>query len=339
MPKGIIRKIRQGGKLQNGFNRKRIGIGSFLLNYGILIVAGLLFFFFSLMEPQFCTVTNILTIVQQASILGLLALGLTIIVIAGEFDISFVAIATFSGVIPVVLIMQGVNLGIAWTAGVSLGIICSFATAANVMYLGIPSFIASLGMMISLSGVSRALTGGITTYPNIFPWGFDLVGRYMIIGLIPSPVITFAIASVLLLLLLDYTAKGRYIYAVGGNPQAAFHVGIKVNRIKFLAFLIAGILYGTAGIIMSSTFGSCSPNMGEGYLLPAIIACFLGATFLTEGVPNPGGTVVSTMLLTILSNGFTMINVPFYGRYIIQGIILLISIGLLITMRKRRQTI
>ena len=234
--------------------------------------------------------------------------------------------------------MRGVeNVLLVWSIAVACGIVFSLLNSVNIIYVGIPSFIATLGMMVVLTGISRGFTGGITTYPQAFPPGFELVGRYMIGGLIPAPVIIFIGVSILLILLLDYSPKGRYIYAIGGNPKASLHVGINVKKIKILVFLVAGVTYGIGGIIMSSMFGSCSPGMGEGYLLPAIIACFLGAVFLTEGIPNPRGTIVAAILLAILSNGFTMTNVPFYGRAIIQGIILLISIGMLVVLRKRRQ--
>ena len=233
--------------------------------------------------------------------------------------------------------MQDVNFILGMLIGVSFGIILALANWFNVIKLGIPSFIASLGMMVIITGVSRAFTGGITTYPRELPVGFDVIGRYMIGGVIPVTVLVFAVAAVLLILLLDYTPRGRYIYATGGNPSAAMHAGINIKRAKLYAYLVAGVLFGVAGITMCSMFGSCSPVMGGGYLNPGIIATFLGAAFLTEGVPNPRGTVVAAILLAILNNGFTMTNVPFYGRTMIQGVVLLISVGLLVSMRKRRQ--
>ena len=340
MPSEDLAKNQQKKEKDQSSVEHQRSVGSFFIRYGLLFVVAFLFILFSVLEPQFITLLNVFTIIRQASILGLMALGLTVIVIAGEFDISFVAIATFCGVIPVILIMSGVeNLWLVWSIGIACGIAFSLINSVNVISVGIPSFIATLGMMAVLTGISRGFTKGITTYPQAFPPGFGLVGRYMIGGLIPVPVIIFVVVSILLILVLDYSPKGRYVYAIGGNPKASLHVGINVKRIKILAFLIAGVTYGIAGIIMSSMFGSCSPGMGEGYLLPAIISCFLGAAFLTEGVPNPRGTIVSAILLAILSNGFTMTKVPFYGRSIIQGIILLISLGMLVILRKRRQII
>jgi ribose/xylose/arabinose/galactoside ABC-type transport system permease subunit len=316
---------------------RKQSLGSVLVSYGVLLVAVFLFILFSVLQPQFITTTNILTIIRQASILGMLGLGLTTIVLVGEFDISFVAIATFAGVLPVILLMRGVNFALGMAIGVGFGVALALANAFNVIKLGIPSFIASLGMMVIITGVSRAFTGGITTYPKALPVGFGAIGRYQIGGIVPVTVLVFGVAALVVILLLDYTPKGRYIYATGGNPSAAMHVGINIRRVKLYAYLLAGVLFGIAGITMCSMFGSCSPNMGEGYLNPGIIATFLGAAFLTEGVPNPRGTVVSAILLAILNNGFTMINVPFYGRTIIQGVVLLISVGLLVGMRKRRQ--
>jgi len=310
---------------------------NFFVRYGLLILVVFLFILFSLLQPSFITVPNIFGILRQASILGLLALGLTLIVIVGEFDISFVAISVFSGVIPVILIMHGVeNIPLIWTIGITLGVGLSLINAISIVYIGIPSFIATLAMMMALTGAARGFTGGYEIFPSAFPPGFGLLGQYLIFGLLPVQIFIFIAAATVLTLFLDYSPLGRYIYAVGGNPDASTHVGINIKKVKFFVFFVAGLLYGIAGVVMSSMFGSANSSMGDGYLLPGIIVCFLGAIFLTEGVHNPRGTIVSVILMSILSNGFTMVNMPFYGKAITQGAILLIALIIVITIRKKQ---
>jgi len=313
--------------------------GDFFIRYGLLVATAALFIVFSILEPKFITTANIFSIVRQASIMGILALGLTVIVILGEFDISLVAISVFAGVVPIIMVMSGIQMvPLVWCAGIVLGIGLSLINGSGVVFVGIPSFIISLGMMMTLTGASRGFTKGAPTFPARLPAGFSLLGKYSIGGLIPVVAVTFIVAAVLITLFLDYTPSGRYIYAVGGNPDASVHSGIRVRKIKIIGFLIAGLLYGIGGISMASMFGSASSSMGDGYLMPAIIACFLGGSFLTEGVPNPRGTIVSVILLAILANGFTMTNVPFYGKAIMQGVILLVALIVLSVVRRRRQS-
>jgi ribose/xylose/arabinose/galactoside ABC-type transport system permease subunit len=317
--------------------RESLSFVDFFVRYGLLVATAALFIVFTVLEPKFVTPANIFTIIRQASILGMLALALTIVVILGEFDISLVGVSVFAGVVPIIMIMNGFqSVPLVWIVGVALGIGLSLVNASGVVYIGIPSFIITLGMMMTLTGASRGFTKGAETFPASLPPGFTILGKYSIGGLVPVMTIVFIVAAILVTLLLDYTPTGRYIYSVGGNPDASVHVGIRIRKIKIIGFLVAGILYGVAGITMSSMFGSANSSMGDGYLMPAIIACFLGGSFLTEGVPNPRGTIVSVILLAILANGFTMTNVPFYGKAIMQGIILLVALITLSVVRRRR---
>jgi ribose/xylose/arabinose/galactoside ABC-type transport system permease subunit len=139
--------------------------------------------------------------------------------------------------------------------------------------------------------------------------------------------VIFLVSAFIILIIVEYTPFGRRLYAVGSNPDASNHVGIKVKSTQVKAFLITGVLYGIGGIMMSSVFGSCTANVGDAYQMPGIISVFLGASFLSIGHPNIKGTIVSVFLLSVLVNGFSMIGLPFYLRSIIQGLILLVAIG------------
>jgi ribose transport system permease protein len=298
-----------------------------LRRYAVAVVLVILFGVFASLEPTFYQAQNVFNIVRQASIIGLLSLGLTCVVSIGEFDISFAALSTFTGVMSVVLLMHGVNLYLAWLASVLAGVAIGCLNAVNIVMLGIPSFIATLGMQSILLGVSRYFTGGTVLYAAEYPRGFEAIGRAFVFHIIPTPVISFLLFGVLLVLFLEFSRSGRYIYSVGGNPEAATHVGINVRRIKFLTFVIMGLLSGVAGIIMASMFGSGNPGMGDGYLSPVIIATFLGAVFLKDGLTNSRGTIVACLVLAVLENGFVMTNVPYYMKEVVQGFVLLIAVG------------
>jgi len=304
--------------------------------YGVLIALCMLFIMFSLMEPHFYALRNILTIIRQAAILGILSLGLTIVVISGEFDISFAANATFAGVLSVILLKSGVNLYASCLIGWVGSVAVSLFNAITILYIGIPSFIATLGMMAALTGISRFLTGGATCYSAYFPASFALLGRAFAFKIVPIPAITFALVSAIALTLLGNTRRGRYLYVTGANPSAASRAGINVRRMKLTALVICGLCSGLAGLTTVSMLGSANPVICDGYLMPAIIGCFLGAVFLKGGIPNVAGTVVSCLLLAVLANGFVMIGLAFYMKEIIQGIILLVSVGTVALLRKGR---
>jgi len=309
--------------------RERSLLSTLVLRYGVLFITIIVFIVFSLMQPRFITPRNIFNLIGQGSIIGLLALGLTNIIVVGEFDISFAAIATFCGVLSVFLVgATGMNLFLAWIICFAFGIGLSLFNAVNVVYVGIPSFIATLGLMGVLTGVSKWITGGSILYFAFMPRGFESIGRGMIANLIPSPVISFLIGALAVVVFLEYTYIGRYFYAVGGGREAARRAGVNVRKVKFLAFLVMGIIAGSSGLLMASMFGVGNPVMGDSFLFPAIISAFLGAVFLKEGIPNPSGAVVAAILLAIIANGLVMLGLPLYVKEIVQGAILVVAVAM-----------
>lgn len=304
---------------------------NFLKDYVLIEVLVFLIILFAIINPQFMGINNIFSILRAASITLLLALGLNIIVIVGGFDISIAAVANFASVISIAFLMNGyTNVPVIWAASILTGTAISFITSLFVIYVKIPSFIATLGMMVLATGLSRPLTkGGQPTFPKTLPPGFTVLGKYDIANLIPVSAVIAIVVAVVVLIIVEYTSFGRKMYAVGGNPDASKHVGIKINKTIMSAFLISGTLYGIAGIIVSSMFGASSVDSTSGYLMPSIISVFLGTAFLSRGHTNIKGTLISVLLLTLLVNGFVMINLPFYLRNIIQGAILIFAIGML----------
>jgi ribose/xylose/arabinose/galactoside ABC-type transport system permease subunit len=290
------------------------------------------------MNPKFIGINNIFSILRAASILSFIAFGLNIVIILGEFDLSAAAIPNFVGVISITFLINGItNLPLIWIASILVGVLLSYLNAIFIIYLKVPSFIATLGMLTLLTGISRSLTnGGMPTYPKQIPAGFTVLGKYDLANLLPVSVIIFIIATVLIIFIVEYSPLGRKMYAIGGNPNAARNVGIAINKIKICGFLIAGLLYGVAGIITTSMIGFSSADLTGNYLVPAIISVLLGASFLSLRFSNIKGTLVSVILLSVMENGFTMINLPFYSRGIIQGTILIFAIGVLSVIKRKR---
>ncbi len=303
-----------------------------LRRYGLLISVMLLYIVFGLVQPKFFGVHNLINIFRQASLIGILALGLTFIVSAGEFDLSFASIAAMVSCFLVNFMMMDMNVYLAIVICLGIGLLAAMVSYVNVIYIGIPSFVASLAMMNITTGIARYVTGGGVIYAVNYPDFFNFIGRGKVLG-IPTPVIWLIILSVIAVYFLEFTKSGRYIYAVGGNSEAAVHVGINIIKTKLISYLIFGLLSGFAGLIMGSLFGSGNPDVGAGYTFPGIIATLLGGAFIKDGTPNARGTLVAALLLATIQNGFTMTSVPFYMKEIVLGIILIIAIGLITVLR------
>lgn len=299
------------------------------LNYGLLLVMVVLFFVFSSVAPRFATWRNIFNLLGQGSIIGLLALGLTNIVICGEFDISFAAIATMVSIFTVMFVgVYHIPLLIAYLLAFIIGIGLSVVNGVNVVFIGMPSFVATLGMMSILTGIGKWVTKGSVLYVQL-PESFKIIGRVKIFGLIPSSLISFLVIAFFVAVFLELTFKGRHFYAVGCNFEAAKRVGISIPRIKFEAFILQGIIASASGVLMASLFGVGNPEMAGSFLFPAIIATFLGAVFLREGIPNILGTIVAAMLFAEIANGLVMIGSPLWIKEVVQGVILLGSVTMI----------
>ena len=305
---------------------KHLDWRTIIVKYGLVFIVVLTVLVFALLEPRFYSLINIFNIVRQAAIVGILALGLGIVVVNGDFDMSFPAVVSLVGVITIVLIMHSVNAGLILIIGLGIGSAIGALNALLVVYARIPAFIATLGVMTFLQGVAKYVTGGAEIYPTHMPAFFQLFGGAYTLKVIPNAVFTFLIIGVVMIVLFDYSKLGRYMYASGSNPDAARHVGINVKFNRTLAFIISGFLSGVSGLLLVSMLRAANPTIGSGYMFPVIMAVFLGALFLRAGVVNAPGIMVAAVFTAILANGFTMIGLPFYAKDIASGLILLIAL-------------
>ncbi len=324
----------QGGKqtleLSKGWNWR-----GFLVRYGLLVAAVLIWIVFSLLQSRFYSPVNIFSIIRQASIIGILGLGLGGIVINGDFDMSFAATTSLVGVIGITMMMNEANPVLIFATCLAVGVGVGLINSVLVVRARIPSFIVTMGMMMFLQGVAKYITGGAEIYPLHVPQFFKLFGSSYTFGVIPNAVFTFLIIGIAAILFYGYSKRGRYMYATGGNPDAAQHVGLNVSFNRTMAFVLGGLLSGIAGLLLLSMLRAANPSMGQGYLFPTVITVFLGSLFLKGGVVNAPGIILSAVFMASLSNGFTMIGLPFYAKDIAQGLILVIALlGICILGRK-----
>jgi len=315
-------------------NKSKIHILEILGKWGLLIATIAIFILFSFLEKQFLTTSNFFSIIQQAAITGLLALGLTTVIASGEFDLSFPSIATLTGVVAFIMSSQRISLLIMIPLVFVLGIVLSSLNYFLIVKVKVPAFIATLGTMGIFTGIARFATGGTTIFPVYTPNFMKFIGRGFLFNIIPASAVTFVIVAIILIFFMDYSYLGRYFYAVGGNPDASTHVGIDTKKIKFMAYVITGITAATAGITSVSMLGAANPEICASYQLPAISAAFMGGVFLRGGLPNIWGTVIASVLMAMLANGFIMLGFPQYVKEIVQGSVLVLAVAVTTVTRK-----
>jgi len=312
-------------------------------DYLLILIITAFVIIVSVINPKFLNISNIFTILGYASIMGFLALGMDIIMILGEIDFSAGAISNFVAFFSIILLINGINnMAFVLIASILIGVVLSFLNSIFTVYVKAPLFIISAGMTMLLRGITRTMArGGGMIHPKTLIPGFDILGRYNFAGFFPVPVSVIALIAfgVLTMLIVEYSPLGRKMYAVGSNTDVAKHVGIKVNKVRIYMFLIAGLLYGIAGVITSSRLGLFMVGFGDDYQLSALISVFLGMSFLSLRIPNIKGTLISVILISTLINGFTMLNLPFYIKDLVEGLILVFAIGSLSFRKKREQDI
>jgi len=295
--------------------------GNLLFKYRVLIILLLIIIFFSVFSDNFRTIENLLNILLQISINGIIALGLTLVLLTGEIDISFGAVVALCGAISVGFQIHNTFLGI--LISLLVGMFIGFINGFLVTKCKINSFIVTFGMMTIIRGVVLMYTGGRPIS------GVD--ARYTYIAestflKIPTPFWIFFILLIVAYFFLSQTNFGRSMYAIGGNSEVAKLSGINVIGIKLLVFIISGFMAALSGIILSSRLNTGSPAFGESMLLPVIAAVVLGGTSLAGGVGGVFQTFIGVLILGILANGFNLLNVYSYLQTLFMGIILVIVV-------------
>jgi ribose transport system permease protein len=325
----------------NSSDRKaRFDLPAWLARFGTLASLALLLIVFSLARPDvFPTVDNLLNIMNQVSILGTMAFGLTVCLVMGLFDLSIAAMATLGGYVATFLLVQYPD-----TIGVPEAVLISLAVAAVigvfngliVSYLGISAFIATLATGSIITGAMLGISNSKTIITGI-PDEFLIIGQGALFG-VSNPIVIMLAIGVILWLLLEHTQLGRHLYAIGGSAEASRLSGIAVKRYAPIALAICAVCAALGGLMAASVLGAGRPQgVGDTYLLNAFAAVFIGASSLRPGKFHIVGTFIGVMLIGIINNGLSVMGVPTYWQYIVQGVLLIIALfsaGLL-TMRRR----
>lgn len=294
-------------------------------DFGILLAFMVLIIILSSANSNFLDYNNIINILRQVSINGLLAIGMTYVILAGGIDLSVGSVVAFSGVVAASLVTGDVNTPVflAVIIGTLAGTILGFINGLIIARFNVAPFVATLAMM----SIARGLT---MVYSNGSPIGrlsaeFKYIGGERILG-IPIPVIILLSVFIIAYLILIKTKFGRYIYAVGGNETSALVSGINVNRVKIGVYTISGMLAGLAGVILAARVSAGLPQAGTAYELDAIAAVVIGGTSLAGGRGRLWGTLIGVLIIGVLNNGLDLLNVSSYYQMIVKGVIIVIAV-------------
>ena len=303
-----------------------------LRNIAPFITLLALVLFFSIASPSFATLDNLENILQQVSVTGIIAVGLTFVILTAEIDLSVGAIANATAIVLTFFTLQPdyVNIGnipMAGAVAIIFALLACFGlglvTAFGVTWIGIPSFIMTLAMMQIGAGISAILVRGQIAYtvpPLIQTLGSKSIAH------IPWIIIVAALFLLVAHLVLTYTRFGRYVYMVGGNREAAEYSGVNIRLVVGAVMVISAMCSGVAGMIGVAYFGSAQQNEFDTFLLDAIAAVVVGGTSLFGGRGGIGNTIVGLFVLGVLNNGLDYVKIDNFLKILIRGLILLAAL-------------
>ncbi len=319
--------------------------GRFLRTFGTLIGFFLIVLFFASQRPAtFMSVRNLLNITQQVSILGVVAFVMTVVMVLNDFDLSVGTMASLSGIVIGVLLQAEQPLVVVIIAALVVGMLGGLLNGLLVAYVGITPFVATLATLTIFGGLAFSVSGGRTIFGAVFP---DALTEFANGGIplgtineqlvrLPHLTIIALLVLVIVWFVLEQTVFGRRLYTIGGSMEAARLAGVRVRWLRLLAFVITGVGAALAGAMLTGQLATANPTLGDGLMLNAIAAVFLGMTMSQEGEPHVLGTLVGVLLIGVLANGFTQLGVDTYIQRILTGTIIIASVTLSSISRRNR---
>lgn len=312
-------------KNRNGDSTKKVKVGTILGKYGVYIALLLLFLIMSVASSNFLTVTNLFNILKQNAVYGVLAVGMTFVIVTGGIDLSVGAIVAMSACFAAKLAQDGSSVPAiaAILVGLLAGVACGAFSGFFIAYAGIPAFIATLASCTMVRGIVFVFTDGrpVTGVSDAYKY----IGRGSW-GVVPVMVVIYILFLLLGTFLLKYTKYGRHVFAIGGNKRAALVSGVNVKLTEFMVYVICGFCAAFAGIMLSSRIQTGQPAGGDGYELDAITAAVIGGASLSGGKGSIFGSFIGILVVGILTNGLDLLGISSYYQQIIKGAIILLAV-------------
>jgi ribose transport system permease protein len=315
--------MKSGTEIDKSPISRQINVTHLVSKYRVFLIFFTLCIVASLMSDVFFTVNNLMNVLRQVSVTAIIAAGMTLVILIAGIDLSVGSVMAFAGAVVAGMLTAGLSLPLALLLSIAVGLVFGLINGMFVAKGGVPSFIATLAIMVIARGMTLVYTKG---YPLVVDnQDFRMIGNGKIIGL-PVPIIVMVLVFAILYWVLKYTSFGRYIYAIGGNEEATRLAGIPVNFIKVAVYGIAGLLSGVAAIIYTSRLMSAQPTAGLGIELDAIAAVIIGGTSLSGGKGGVVGTLIGALIMGVLDNTLNLMNVsPFY-QSIVKGLVILFAV-------------
>ncbi len=294
---------------------------SLVTDYGIFFVVIALFIILTILTDKFLSFSNVMNVLRQISMIAIIAIGAFYTMVGGGIDISLGSMVGFTGIMFAMAVTNwGLPIAVAIIFTIILGGFCGLINGVFVTRVGVPPFIVTLGMMEIARGVTYVITNA---YPvQLVDEGVKFIGRGFLFNVIPIPVIIMLVIFVIAHFVAQKTKFGRFVYAVGGNDEAAYLSGIKVKRINTITYVISSALAALSGIILASRLASGQPNAGIGWEFEAITGAVIGGVSINGGKGKIFGVLFGAIVIGLLTNGMTLMNVSSFWQKIIKGIVL-----------------
>lgn len=304
---------------------KQLSLGQLIGKYNLLVLLLAFIVIASTLSPKFLTLQNFLNLLQQSSVTGIMAIGMTFVIIIAGIDLSVGSIAALSGMVVAILISGGWGIPLAVLGSLGTGALLGFINGYVSTKFTIPAFIATLAMMVSARGLALLVTNGKPVFG--LPEQFSFLGAGFI-GKLPVSGLLWILLTLLAAFVLKYTPYGRNLYAVGGNTEAAHLSGIRVKSHLISVYVISGVLCALAGIVLASWLTVGQPTAAKGAELNAIAAVVLGGTSLSGGIGGVWGTFAGVLLMSIITNIFNLVGLASYYQDVFMGLIIISALAL-----------
>lgn len=312
---------------------KSFDIKKFLMKYVMYLFLILMCIVLTIASDKFLTVTNLMTIIKQISIQSIVAIGMTMIIISGNIDLSVGSLVALCSVSGAMIMNKGLPMIVAVIASVIIGAFVGFITGGVTAKLKLHSFLVTLSLMTALRGLAQTMTNGrpVAGLPSTF-------GKIASasIGPVPLLVIYMIVLYAIFMYVMKYTAFGRSIYAVGSNQESARLSGINIEMVKTMVFVISGALCGIAGVLLTAKVRSGDPTCANAWEMDTIAGAIIGGTDMNGGEGKLGGTIIGLLFVGILANGMVLLGVSAYMQSVIKGLVIFMAV-IINSIQKRSQ--
>lgn len=312
---------------------KSFDIKKFLMKYVMYLFLILMCIVLTIASDKFLTVTNLMTIIKQISIQSIVAIGMTMIIISGNIDLSVGSLVALCSVSGAMIMNKGLPMIVAVIASVIIGALVGFITGGVTAKLKLHSFLVTLSLMTALRGLAQTMTNGRPVAG--LPSAFGKIASASI-GPVPLLVIYMIVLYAIFMYVMKYTAFGRSIYAVGSNQESARLSGINIEKVKTLVFILSGALCGIAGVLLTAKVRSGDPTCANAWEMDTIAGAIIGGTDMNGGEGKLGGTIIGLLFVGILANGMVLLGVSAYMQSVIKGLVIFMAV-IINSIQKRSQ--